>query len=66
MDDGAIDLHKKDSQIRIVTEDGEVLDRRTRRPAIASRPCSKGDAVMSQTCAERMRPAGAGGHAARS
>jgi hypothetical protein len=25
---GAIDLHKKDSQIRIVTEDGEVLDRR--------------------------------------
>jgi transposase len=28
MDYGAIDLHKKDSQIRIVTEDGEVLDRR--------------------------------------
>ena len=28
MDYGAIDLHKKDSQIRIVTEGGEVLDRR--------------------------------------
>jgi hypothetical protein len=28
MEYGAIDLHKKDSQIRIVTEDGEVLDRR--------------------------------------
>jgi hypothetical protein len=29
MDYGAIDLHKKDSQIRIVTVGGEVLDRRT-------------------------------------
>src|SRR5215831_3853642 len=28
MEYGAIDLHKKDSQIRIVTEGGEVLDRR--------------------------------------
>ena len=28
MDYGAIDLHKRDSQIRIVTEGGEVLDRR--------------------------------------
>ena len=28
MDYGAIDLHKKDSQIRIITEGGEVLDRR--------------------------------------
>jgi hypothetical protein len=28
MDYGAIDLHKKDSQIRIVTEGGEVVDRR--------------------------------------
>ena len=27
MDYGAIDLHKKDSQIRIVTEGGEILDR---------------------------------------
>jgi hypothetical protein len=28
MEYGAIDLHKKDSQVRIVTERGEVLDRR--------------------------------------
>jgi transposase len=28
MDYGAIDLHKKESQVRIVTETGEVLDRR--------------------------------------
>ena len=28
MEYGAIDLHKKESQVRIVTEDGEVLDRR--------------------------------------
>jgi hypothetical protein len=28
MDYGAIDLHKKDSQIRIVTDGGDVLDRR--------------------------------------
>src|SRR4029450_11759889 len=28
MDYGAIDLHKRESQIRIVTEGGEVLDRR--------------------------------------
>lgn len=32
---GAIDLHKKESQVRIVTDDGEVIDRRvvTRRDA---------------------------------
>ena len=28
MEYGAIDLHKKESQIRIVTESGEVVDRR--------------------------------------
>ena len=28
MEYGAIDLHKKESQVRIVTEGGEVLDRR--------------------------------------
>ena len=28
MEYGAIDLHKKESQVRIVTESGEVLDRR--------------------------------------
>ena len=28
MEYGAIDLHKKESQIRIVTDSGEVLDRR--------------------------------------
>jgi hypothetical protein len=28
MEYGAIDLHKKESQIRIVTERGEVVDRR--------------------------------------
>ena len=28
MEYGAIDLHKKESQIRIVTESGETLDRR--------------------------------------
>jgi transposase len=33
MDYGAIDLHKRESQIRIVTESGEVVDRR-----IATRP----------------------------
>jgi hypothetical protein len=32
MDYGAIDLHKKESQIRIVTEGGEVLDRRIATP----------------------------------
>jgi len=40
-DYGAIDLHKKDSQIRIVTEGGEVLDRRiatTRDRLMARRP----------------------------
>jgi hypothetical protein len=44
MEYGAIDLHKKESQIRIVTEDGDVIDRRiasmldassSRRAAIA-------------------------------
>jgi len=43
MDYGAIDLHKKDSQIRIVTEGGEVLDRRiatTRDRLMARRPSS--------------------------
>ena len=32
---GAIDLHKKESQVRIVTEEGGVIDRRiaTRRDA---------------------------------
>ena len=29
MEHSAIDLHKKDSQIRIVTEAGEVIDRRS-------------------------------------
>jgi hypothetical protein len=35
MEYGAIDLHKKDSQIRIITASGEVIDRRvaTSRPA---------------------------------
>src|SRR4029434_6087359 len=28
MEYGAIDLHKKESQIRILTEDGEIVDRR--------------------------------------
>jgi len=28
MEYGAIDLHKKESQIRIVTEEGAVIDRR--------------------------------------
>ena len=28
MEYGAIDLHKKESQIRIVMEDGEIVDRR--------------------------------------
>jgi hypothetical protein len=28
MEYGAIDLHKKESQIRIVTETGEIIDRR--------------------------------------
>ena len=28
MDYGAIDLHQKESQIRIVMEDGEIVDRR--------------------------------------
>jgi hypothetical protein len=28
MEYGAIDLHKKESQVRIITEGGEVIDRR--------------------------------------
>ena len=28
MEYGAIDLHKRESQVRIVTTDGEVIDRR--------------------------------------
>lgn len=28
MEYGAIDLHKKESQVRIITERGEVIDRR--------------------------------------
>ena len=28
MEYGAIDLHKRESQVRIITGDGEVLDRR--------------------------------------
>ena len=28
MEYGAIDLHKKESQIRIVTESGEIIDQR--------------------------------------
>src|SRR5262249_11196695 len=28
MEDGAIDLHKKESQVRIITDRGEVIDRR--------------------------------------
>ena len=28
MEYGAIDLHKKESQIRIITESGEIVDRR--------------------------------------
>ena len=31
MEYGAIDLHKRESQIRIVMEGGEILDRRSRR-----------------------------------
>jgi len=30
MEHGAIDLHKKESQVRIVTESGEVIDQRIR------------------------------------
>lgn len=38
MEYGAIDLHKKESQVRIITESGEVIDRRipTTRPKLAS------------------------------
>ena len=36
MEYGAIDLHKNESQIRIVTASGEVIDRRIRRRAIDS------------------------------
>jgi transposase len=38
MDYGAIDLHKKESQVRIVAEDGEITDRRiaTRRDRLAA------------------------------
>ena len=42
MEYGAIDLHKKESQIRIVTERGEVLDRRIATTRERSRPCSRG------------------------
>ena len=47
MEHSAIDLHKKDSQIRIVTEAGEIIDRRvpTRREAFtrlfAERPATR-------------------------
>ena len=39
MEYGAIDLHKKESQVRIMTEGGEVIDRRiaTTRAAAARR-----------------------------
>jgi hypothetical protein len=30
MEHGAIDLHKKESQVRILTESGEVIDQRVR------------------------------------
>ena len=30
MEHGAIDLHKKESQVRILTESGEVIDQRIR------------------------------------
>ena len=33
MEYGAIDLHKKESQVRIITEGGEVIDRRIRDDA---------------------------------
>ena len=33
MEYGAIDLHKKESQIRILTEDGEIVDRPDRDDA---------------------------------
>lgn len=37
MEYGAIDLHKKESQIRIVTESGEVIDQR--RPGASRARC---------------------------
>ena len=39
MEYGAIDLHKKESQVQIVTEGGEVLDLR-KALEIKSRRCS--------------------------
>jgi len=35
MEHGAIDLHKNESQVRILTASGEVIDQRIR----AARPC---------------------------
>jgi len=32
MEYGAIDLHKRESQVRIVSEDGEIVDRRIATP----------------------------------
>jgi hypothetical protein len=34
MEYGAIDLHKKDSQVRIITASGEVIDQRIRTRVI--------------------------------
>jgi len=47
MEYGAIDLHKKESQVRIITDGGEVIDRRIRPRAIDSPPCSWGARVRA-------------------
>ena len=45
MDYGAIDLHKKESQIRIVTKSGEVIDQRIATTRERLSPCVLGTAA---------------------
>ena len=43
MDHIGIDVHKRESQIYIVAEGGELIEQRSERNPSASRPCSAVD-----------------------
>src|SRR4030095_15134119 len=68
MEYGAIDLHKKESQIRILTEDGEIVDRRiaTTRERVTAvfwgRPRMR---ILLEAAAARLRGPAAYAHSAR-
>ena len=57
MEYGAIDLHKRESQIRILLQGGAIVDRRI---------ATTRERVLSQIAAEWLRPDGRTLHAARS